>query len=171
MNSIEPLVATLEECIPLLDPAPLLANPPESMEEYSVLDWLFEHLEAQELMEYFEWKEYFGEIPNLKPLQSLDLSECDTDFVFGLIQEMESFPAHIDMPYELPFLEFINDTLKKHGLCLLTLAYENAYVFCARDDDALLEKLDARLGELGISLIQPGAMNREEVKAFLSNPE
>jgi hypothetical protein len=170
MSSVEPLIAALEKCVPQFDPAPLLADLPESTNEDAILDWLYEHLERQQLMEYFEWKEYFGEIPDLKPLQALDLSGCDPDFILEMLQNLdeealENLPFLA--PYELPFLEYINDALKPHGLRLVTFAYENAYVMCVRDDEALLDALAANLNEFGIKLIWNDAMSREEVIAFL----
>jgi hypothetical protein len=170
MSSVEPLIAALEKCVPQFDPAPLLADLPESTDEDAMLDWLCGHLERQQLMEYFEWKEYFGEIPDLKPLQLLDLSGCDPDFILEVLQDidedaLENLPFLV--PYELPFLEYINDALKPHGLRLVTFAYENAYVMCVRDDEALLDALAASLHEFGIELIRNDAMSREEVIAFL----
>ncbi|MDR2152370.1 MAG: hypothetical protein LBO72_06085 [Helicobacteraceae bacterium] len=169
MSLVKRLIAALEKCVPEFDPAPLLADLPENAEEETVLYWLAEHLEKQQLMVYFEWKEYTGKIPNLKPLKPLDLSACNADFITDLIYETPPENLPWDIPYELPYLEYFNDALKPHGLRLVTFAYENAYVLCVNDDEASLDALAASLKEFGIMLIQNEAMSKDEILACVAD--
>jgi hypothetical protein len=189
MSSVEHLIATLEKCIPQFDPTPLsdylpkstdenttrfapgwtsLAYLPKSINKDAMLDWLYWHLGLQQLIDCFDWKEYSGNLPDLKPLKSLDLSGCDPKFILEMLQNLdekalENLPFIV--PYELPFLEYINDAIKPHGLRLVTFAHEYAYILCVRDDEALLNALAASLLEFGIQLVKNETMSREEIIA------
>ncbi|VTP72449.1 Uncharacterised protein [Proteus vulgaris] len=72
------------------------------------------------------------------------------------------------LPYELPYLEYINHFLVEQELRLVDLTpFENAYIFCIRNDDELIEKLDSALNifEMGINEREP--MDREETKDYI----
>lgn len=73
MEKIENLIITLKQCIPALDTAPLQSEKPLNDEQFTLLEWLYKHLGAQNLMVYEEWKEYTGDIPALKALSDLSM--------------------------------------------------------------------------------------------------
>ncbi|NTX26647.1 hypothetical protein HT746_05750 [Burkholderia pyrrocinia] len=172
MNDINELIDVLALCVPQLDPAPLRAELPASTEQDDVLDWFADHLEAQQLLVYEEWKEYFGHVPELRPLSGIDLSQFDDGFVVGLVSDIdwESVdPMVVDsVPYELPYLEYINSALHPHGLRLVDLLpFENAYIFCVKDDDAQLDRLRECLKKFDMDIVDRRALDREGAKARL----
>lgn len=169
MEKIGNVIAALEQCVPELDSAPLYASLPADIETFAVLGWLYQHLHEQNLMIYEEWNEYNGYVPELTPLAHLSLTEEPANFIFNQIEGIDWSTASID-PYELPYitpwLEHINFYLKPHQLRLVDLLpFENAYIFCVRDNEALLEQLDASLAALGvdISLNTRPAMDQQQV--------
>ena len=167
VKKIENLIATLALCVPQLDTAPLCANPPASTEQHAILAWLYQHLSEQGLMVYREWGEYTGDVPALKPLAAVSLAEHPADFIYSLLEKIDWSTASIDpaeLPWMMPWLEHINFYLQPSALRLVDLLpFENAYMFCVRDDDALLEKLNASLDVFGIGINERGAMDQQQV--------
>lgn len=169
MNPIENLTDALKACIPQLDSAPLLHNPPADGEQKTVLSWMYQHLSQQNLMAYEEWSEYNGAVPPLAPLASISLAEEPADYIFSLIEAIDWSTASLDpseLPYVLPWLEHINFYLKPHGLRLVDiLPFENAYILCVRDDDALLQRLDAALAAVAMEINPRHAMDQQQASA------
>ena len=153
------LVAQLHICLPELDPEPLLASLPET----DVLSWLYDTLSAQELMDYAEWKEYWGDLPELRVLDDIDLDAYDPQALIDLL-EKHGYPS---WPEDVPYFEYQNHFLKKHGRRLLTLAAENLHILCLRDDPDAIAKLDQCLKTCGIHLIDyPPLTLRQCAKAI-----
>lgn len=167
LKQTENLIATLALCIPQLDTTPLRANPPASTEQHALLAWLYQHLSEQNLMVYREWGEYTGDIPALTPLAGLSFPENPADFIYSLLEEIDWSTASIDpaeVPYVMPWLEHINFYLAQSDLRLTDLLpFENAYMLCVRNDEALLEKLNAALEAFGMGVNERSAMGREQV--------
>ena len=64
----------------------------------------------------------------------------------------------------VPWLEHINHALQPSGLRLVDLLpFENAYMFCVRDDNALLDALNASLETFGIGINERCAMDQQQV--------
>ncbi len=153
------LVAQLHICLPELDPEPLLASLPET----DVLSWLYDTLSAQELMDYAEWKEYWGDLPELRVLDDIDLDAYDPQALIDLL-EKHGYPS---WPEDVPYFEYQNHFLKKHGRRLLTLAAENLHILCLRDDPDAIAKLEQCLKACGIHLIDyPPLTLRQCAKAI-----
>lgn len=153
------LVAQLQICLPELDPEPLLASLPET----DVLSWLYDTLSAQELMDYAEWKEYWGDLPELRVLDNIDLDAYDPQALIDLL-EKHGYPS---WPEDVPYFEYQNHFLKKHGRRLLTLAAENLHILCLRDDPDAIAKLEQCLKACGIHLIDyPPLTLRQCAKAI-----
>ncbi|MBI6529705.1 hypothetical protein JEP40_11360 [Proteus vulgaris] len=171
METIEELITALELAVPELDTQALRENLPESDAQEDVLNWLYESLSAQGLMDYVEWTEYFGDIPELKSLEQISFSESPSALILSQVENIDWDEVSVDpymLPYELPYLEYINHFLTEKGLRLVDLTpFENAYIFCIRDDEELIEKLDGALNifEMGINEREP--MDREETKDYI----
>jgi len=169
MDKRENLIVALAACIPQLDIAPLYASLPGDTQKLTELDWLYQHLSEQNLMVYEEWKEYSGDIPELKPLANIALSEEPAEFIFSLIEETDWSESSFDpyeLPYIIPWLEHINFYLQPHGVRLVNLLpFENAYILCVRDDEVLLDKLHSSLEMLGMGINGRQAMNEQQVRA------
>lgn len=171
METIEELINALELAVPELDAQALRENLPESDAQEDVLNWLYESLSAQGLMDYVEWTEYFGDIPDLKSLEQISLSESPSALILSQVENIDWDEVSIDpymLPYELPYLEYINYFLTEKGLRLVDLTpFENAYILCIRDDEEIIEKLDGALNifEMGINEREP--MDREETKDYI----
>ncbi|EST58275.1 hypothetical protein I5E97_01425 [Proteus hauseri] len=171
METIEELICALELAVPELDAHALRENLPESDAQEDVLNWLYESLSAQGLMDYVEWTEYFGDIPDLKSLEQIALPESPSALILSQVENIDWDEVSVDpymLPYELPYLEYINHFLTEKGLRLVDLTpFENAYIFCIRDDEELIEKLDGALNifEMGINEREP--MDREETKDYI----
>ncbi|MBG5948968.1 hypothetical protein I5E72_04340 [Proteus terrae] len=171
METIEELISALELAVPELDAQALRENLPESDAQEDVLNWLYESLSAQGLMDYVEWTEYFGDIPDLKSLEHISLPESPSALILSQVENINWDEVSVDpymLPYELPYLEYINHFLTDKGLRLVDLTpFENAYIFCIRDDEEIMEKLDGALNifEMGINEREP--MDREETKDYI----
>lgn len=167
MERVNNLITTLKLCIPEMDTAPLYASAPSDINQITALKWLCENLEAQNLMVYEEWNEYSGYIPELTSLDNLPLSEEPADFIFSLIEKTDWEKANIDpylLPYVMPWLEHINYYLQPYGVRLVDLLpFENAYIFCLRDDEALLDKLHSALEVLDMGINDRQAMDQKQV--------
>jgi len=167
MERINNLVTTLKLCIPELETAPLYASVPSDINQITALKWLYKNLSAQNLMVYEEWNEYSGYIPELTSLANLPLSEEPADFIFALIENIDWETADIDpylLPYVMPWLEHINFYLQPHGVRLVDLLpFENAYIFCLRDDEVLLDKLHSALEMLDMGINDRQAMDQQQV--------
>lgn len=171
METIEELISVLELAVPELDAQALRENLPESDAQEDVLNWLYESLSAQGLMDYVEWTEYFGDIPDLKSLEQISLPESPSALILSQVENIDWDEVSVDpymLPYELPYLEYINHFLTEKGLRLVDLTpFENAYIFCIRDDEEIMEKLDGALNifEMGINEREP--MDKEETKDYI----
>lgn len=171
METIEELISALELAVPELDAQVLRENLPESDAQEDVLNWLYESLSAQGLMDYVEWTEYFGDIPDLKSLEHISFPESPSALILSQIENIDWDEVSVDpymLPYELPYLEYINHFLTEKGLRLVDLTpFENAYIFCIRDDEDIMEKLDGALNifEMGINEREP--MDKEETKDYI----
>lgn len=171
METIEELISALELAVPELDAQALRENLPESDAQEDVLNWLYESLSAQGLMDYVEWTEYFGDIPDLKSLEQISLPESPSALILSQVENIDWDEVSVDpymLPYELPYLEYINHFLTERGLRLVDLTpFENAYIFCIRDDEEIMEKLDGALNifEMGINEREP--MDKEETKDYI----
>lgn len=171
METIEELISALELAVPELDAQALRENLPESDAQEDVLNWLYESLSAQGLMDYVEWTEYFGDIPDLKSLEPISLPESPSVLILSQVENIDWDEVSVDpymLPYELPYLEYINHFLTEKGLRLVDLTpFENAYIFCIRDDEEIMEKLDGALNifEMGINEREP--MDKEETKDYI----
>lgn len=171
METIEELISALELAVPELDAQALRENLPESDAQEDVLNWLYESLSAQGLMDYVEWTEYFGDIPDLKSLEQISLPESPSALILSQVENIDWDEVSVDpymLPYELPYLEYINHFLTEKGLRLVDLTpFENAYIFCIRDDEEIMEKLDGALNifEMGINEREP--MDKEETKDYI----
>ncbi len=169
MNHIVKLIDTLALCIPQLDSKPLLADAPASADQGEILGWLADHLEQQGLLVYEEWKEYFGELPALRPLSGIDFSAYDSTFVVGLVEHIDWEEVDPELtytlPYEMPYLEYINGFLRDHGLRLVDLLpFENAYILCVKDDETLLEQLCQCLKPFDMDIDVREAMDAQQAK-------
>ena len=169
MDSIESLIDALISCVPGLDDKPLRENPPEDADHDSVFGWLCDHLEEQGLMVYEEWKEYFGDVPELRSLEGIDFSAFDSGFVYGLVDEIDWSQANYPfMADDMPFLEYINFFLVEHGLRLVNLLpFENAYIFCVRDDDEQLDQLDQCLEVFGMNIEIRNPLDQEQAREYM----
>lgn len=171
METIEELISALELAVPELDAQALRENLPESDAQEDVLNWLYESLSAQGLMDYVEWTEYFGDIPDLKSLEQISLPESPSALILSQVENIDWDEVSVDpymLPYELPYLEYINHFLTEKGVRLVDLTpFENAYIFCIRDDEEIMEKLDGALNifEMGINEREP--MDKEETKDYI----
>lgn len=171
METIEELISVLELAVPELDAQVLRENLPESDAQEDVLNWLYESLSAQGLMDYVEWTEYFGDIPDLKSLEHISFPESPSALILSQVENIDWDEVSVDpymLPYELPYLEYINHFLTEKGLRLVDLTpFENAYIFCIRDDEEIMEKLDGALNifEMGINEREP--MDKEETKDYI----
>lgn len=171
METIEELISVLELAVPELDAQVLRENLPESDAQEDVLNWLYESLSAQGLMDYVEWTEYFGDIPDLKSLEYISFPESPSALILSQVENIDWDEVSVDpymLPYELPYLEYINHFLTEKGLRLVDLTpFENAYIFCIRDDEEIMEKLDGALNifEMGINEREP--MDKEETKDYI----
>lgn len=171
MEIIEELISALELAVPELDAQVLRENLPESDAQEDVLNWLYESLSAQGLMDYVEWTEYFGDIPDLKSLEHISFPESPSALILSQVENIDWDEVSVDhymLPYELPYLEYINHFLTEKGLRLVDLTpFENAYIFCIRDDEEIMEKLDGALNifEMGINEREP--MDKEETKDYI----
>ncbi|EPY5345301.1 hypothetical protein ACXDSS_004477 [Klebsiella quasipneumoniae] len=167
MNKVVNLIAAMGKCIPELDVAPLYANHPDNAEQLTILDWIYNHLKEQDLIEYAEWAEYNGYIPELKPLVKISLSEEPSNFIFSLIEKIDWSIANIDpfeLPYVMPWLEHINHYLKPHNLRLVDLLpFENPYFICIKDDAVLLQELCSALEVYDIDINSRSAMDQRQV--------
>ena len=171
-SSVEKLIKALELCIPMLDPAPLRHDTPKETGQSDILQWLYEHLGQQDLMVYDEWKEYFGHVPDLDPLAAIDFSGFDSEYVVGIAGDIdeEDIPPELmyAMPYEMPYLEYLNSFLKNHGLRVVyLLPFENAYMIAVKDDPQLLDQFSECLRAFEMDINRRNAMNEQEVKAHL----
>lgn len=132
-------------CIPELYTHTLIKDLPEHTEIVNLVDWLNKRLSEQQLIDYIEWKEYNGYIPNIKPLTSLSVPHDADEYIFTLIENINWSTASIApylLPYVQPLFEHINSCLQPHGVRLVHLKpFENAYILYMRDDDALMEQL------------------------------
>lgn len=171
METIEELISALELAVPELDAQVLRENLPESDAQEDVLNWLYESLSAQGLMDYVEWTEYFGDIPDLKSLEHISFPESPSALILSQVENIDWDEVSVDpymLPYELPYLEYINHFLTEKWLRLVDLTpFENAYIFCIRDDEEIMEKLDGALNifEMGINEREP--MDKEETKDYI----
>jgi len=179
VKEIKELIIALEKCIPTLDSALLHARFPRNMHKETVLNWLYESLSEQSLMVYEEWSEYFGWLPELRPLSTVSLVEEPSNFISSLINDIDWSIVDID-PYEfqyfIPWLEHINFYLKPHGLRLVDLLpFENAYIICIRDDDALLQQLCNCLNVWEIDINERDALDRpqtaERIASYIANDD
>ncbi|MEQ4923189.1 hypothetical protein [Proteus hauseri] len=173
METIDELIAVLEQAVPELDAQALRENIPESDAQEDVLNWLYESLSAQGLMDYVEWTEYFGEIPELKSLEQISLSESPSALILSQVENIEWAEVSADpymLPYELPYLEHINHFLTEKGLRLVDLTpLENGYIFCIHDDEELIEKLNSVLNifEMGINEREP--MDKSQTLEYIDS--
>lgn len=173
MANIHDLISNLEQCIPGLDAAPLYANIPESTGVQSIIDWLYTHLSSQGLMVYEEWTEYSGYIPELKTLDEFPLSVAPADYIFSIIQGVDWASVSIDpleLPYCIPWLEHINNYLKPYHLRLVDiLPFENAYMVCLHDDEALIQKLDMCLELFGMNINKRTPLDQQQVSTAINS--
>ncbi|MCP3025226.1 hypothetical protein [Cupriavidus basilensis] len=170
MENINKLTEILALCVPQLDPSPLRAAPPASTDRSDVLAWFANHLEQQGLLAYEEWKEYFGHVPALQSLSGIDFAGYDDGFIVSLIEDVD-FPdaeTAYTLQYELPFLEHINSILQPQGLRLVDLLpFENAYIFCVKDDEDQLRQLSKCLQAFDMDINERSAMNQQQAMARL----
>ncbi|MBN7121353.1 hypothetical protein BSU01_06465 [Erwinia billingiae] len=173
MEQIKNLITALQKCIPDMDATPLYASLPVDKESDSVLEWLYEHLEAQNLMVYEEWKEYCGDIPTLKPLANLSLPEKPAEYIFTLIEKIDWSTASIDpflLPYVMPWLEHINFYLKPQGIRLVDLMPAgNAYIICVRDDEDSLDELHSCLEAFDLGINERSMLDKQEVAVAIES--
>lgn len=173
METIDELIAVLEQVVPELDGQALRENSPESDTQEDVLDWLYESLSAQGLIDYIEWTEYFGEIPELKSLEQISFTESPGALILAQMENIEWDEVSVDpymLPYELPYFEYINHFLAEQGLRLVDLTpFENSYVFCVRDDEELIEKLDAVLNIFEMGLNEREAMDKSQALDYIQS--
>ncbi|MFJ1301689.1 hypothetical protein ACILG0_17125 [Pseudomonadota bacterium AL_CKDN230030165-1A_HGKHYDSX7] len=172
MASIESLIDVLVRCVPGLDPAPLWASPPVSTAQLDVLNWITGNLQPQGLLAYEEWKEYFGHVPDLRPLSAIDMTAFDSGYVIGIagdIDEERLTPElAYSLPYELPYLEYMNAYLRGHGLRVVDLLpFENAFMLAVKDDESLLEQLALSLRPFGMDVHTRAALDEEGVQAYV----
>lgn len=162
------LVAQLQVCLPAFDAERLLSALPQTDEE--VLWWLSDPLSELSLWDYAEWKDYWGELPRLRVLDDIDMAAYDPEELIQL-QEEYGYPV---APEDVPYFQYQNHFLCKHGWRLLTLAEENIHVFCVRDDPDAIAKLAECLGEFDLSLVDHPAMTLSQcagaIKEAASEP-
>ncbi len=162
------LVSQLQRCLPGLDAEAMLAgvedlDRAEGEKRYELLCWLYERLKKQDLMHYAEWKEYWGDLPQLQPFEAIDTSAYDPGGILRLL-EQNGYPS---FPGEIPYFEYQNDFLKPHGLRMVTFAFENIYMMCVRDDAPEIAKLAGLLDEGGIALIVHEPMSLEQCAEYV----
>jgi uncharacterized protein len=137
----------LKRCMPLLDLEALLAAIPSKTitNNDTVLDWLYDALSLQQLMQYKEWKDFHGELPDaLKMLSDIDVSSFDETVIEDALEE-HGYPGFSE---DVPYFEYQNHYLKPHGLCVVTLAandIENIYMLFLRNDEAEISTLNQML--------------------------
>lgn len=150
------LVAQLKLCLPTLNAIQLCrVTPPTSFYDdcgshTTVLHWLSDGLEAQGLLEYQEWKEYWGDLPALTPLNGLDLAYDPRPLLDAQKNGNNKNTWDIQIP---PYLELMNHHLQPHGLQIISFAFENLYMLCVRNDAEQLDKLANLLALAGISVV------------------
>lgn len=169
MDTLDELISLLEQTVPELDVQALRENLPASDSQEDMIEWLYNSLHAQGLMDYVEWKEYFGELPDLKPLESLESAffiESPCGAVLEKMGNIDWDHLTIDphmLPYEMPFLECINYYLADKNLRLVDLTpFENAYILCVHDNEELIDKLDSGLRAFDIGLNRRDPMDQEQ---------
>jgi Ankyrin repeats (3 copies)/Ankyrin repeat len=156
------LMAQLKLCMPVLKVDALLsiAPPTTFYDDYgantTVLYWLSAGLEAQGLLEYQEWKEYWGDLPALSPLQDLTLAYDARPLLQALDRKAENADTMWDTP---PYIELMNHHLKPHGLQIISFAHENLYMLCVRDSAEQVDKLAKLLALAGIHVITHSPMD------------
>lgn len=172
---LQKLVSQLAVCIPNLDANKMLENPYQALEKQenstSLLHWLYDALDAQNMIVYEEWKEYWGDMPALAPLKNIDTSQFDTapllDAIDKKSQQTEDSGEALFDYYFLPYVEYQNDFLQKFGLKIITFATENLYMMCVKDNADEIEKLSQILAEKDLGLINNNALNLSEcIKAL-----
>ncbi|WJV25575.1 MULTISPECIES: hypothetical protein [Pseudomonas] len=172
VRMVEPLIEALALCVPQLDPTPLRVRPPARTELPNMLSWMTEHLKRQGLLSHVEWKAYLGQVPDLKSLSAIDFSEFDSDYVTELLFSInwEAVPPELlnTIPYELPYLEYLNAFLCGHGLRVVDLApFEHAYMLAVIDDPKLLEQLNHCLWPFGMGVNLREPLDQKGVAAYL----
>ncbi|MEY1237257.1 hypothetical protein AB7102_06795 [Providencia manganoxydans] len=171
MDKVSYLINILEKAIPNLNTQILSDNLPETENQDDVLDWLYQSLSSQRLMDYVEWKEYFGEYPDIGLLDTLSLTESPNDFILEELSEVDWNTVSVDpymLPYELPYLEHLNAFLTKEGLRLVDLAnFENAYILCIRDNEEIINKLNEALNAFDMGINERPSMNREQAESYI----
>lgn len=172
MNHVEELIDALALCLPQLDPEPLLADAPADANQLGVLRWMSRHLQQQNLLAYEEWTEYFGEIPDLRPLSGIDFSTYDSTFIPALLQGVDWEEADAELaytlPYELPYLEHINGLLRSHELRLVDLLpFENAYILCVTDDAKKIDRLSQCLQQFEMGINRRDGLDPSQVETYV----
>jgi hypothetical protein len=175
MSKVNKLIDALALCLPQFNPLPMLENPPANADDqYQVLHWMYDHLKDQGLMEYVEWKEYFGELPELSPLADMDFSAFNDEFVMDTLIDMAEGKEDEDeggfLMQETPYLEYMNSFLINHGLRLIDLLpFENAYILCVKNDLAALEQLENALSAFKMSIDMRDALDEAGIRARLES--
>jgi hypothetical protein len=164
-QKLNALIDTLSLCLPQFDPTPLRVD--LSVAPDDLLDWMSEHLDEQGLHSYWEWKAYWGELPELRPLDDLDLSAFNEDFVWGVVESLDGFEA-IGWPSNIPFVAYINSFLIPHGLRLIELGpFANAHILCVKNDPAALEQLDLALKAFNMTFFPHEALDEAGVRGHI----
>lgn len=164
MASVRHLVQVLTQCVPQLDSEPLLAELPKSANAHGVAHWLVEHLETQGLMKRWSRATYHGEIPELAPLAGFDLSDYDRNFMRTFIKRAAQAGVELEVPLDVPYISFLNNTLKPHGIRLVELGpFETAFTFCVLDNADLLDALDEALSAFDLCLIYHDPLSKDDV--------
>ncbi|MET4862676.1 hypothetical protein [Morganella morganii] len=171
MDKVSYLIDILEQAIPNLNTQILSNNLPKTEKQEDVLDWLYQSLSSQRLMDYVEWTEYFGEYPDIGLLDTLSLSESPNEFILAELSGVDWNTVNIDpymLPYELPYLEHINTFLTEEGLRLVDLAdFENAYILCVRNDEEIIKKLNEALNTVDMGINARPPMNRKDTESYI----
>ena len=170
-SALSCLIDALAACMPGLDTQPLHTSMPNSPEQHSVLSWLYIELGKQHLMEYEEWKEYFGHLPSLKPLEGLTLADDPADHVMRSLMEFHEEQLGIRdslLWYFIPWIEHINYYLIPYNIKLITITpVDNAYFFCVYNDKKLIENFERSLAPFELGLNYHNALGPVDTITYL----
>lgn len=126
--------------------------------------WLYEQFVSQKLIDYIEWNDYCGIMPDITILSMLPPVDRNLDNIFELLEDIdcsETCVDHLEIPYMIPWIEVINDELIAYGMRLVSLNDGGgSYLMCVYNHDNMLSQLQDSLSAFSI------LMNFREPKSW-----
>lgn len=162
------LADILKLAMPSLDTEKLLTQLPDMLDDTNILTWLYDALSEQQLCEYNEYKEYWGDLPEIKPLTDLDLDGFSSEDLCNAVTELEE-NGDIALSYggEVPWFNFQNHFLKPLGFQVVTFEFENVYLFCVVDDDVVIKKLEEKFKEVKLPFCEHEPLDLDQCIEYL----